>query len=119
MQAPLRSRRRRGSASDAVSALTACVSRTSAAREVVARAVPSMSDDELLDLARAATFHRVAGLVHQTLRDLDLPPSTALDMLAAERARAVQSHLVKLRSLGRVSALLSDAGIPVIVMKGP
>ncbi len=95
-------------------AATAAAGRWPVADGVVA-AARELPPARLLDAAR---FHRVEGCAHATLGDVALAEDAVGELARARRA-ATAAHLVAVRALADIAALLAPADIPVVVVKGP
>ncbi len=70
-------------------------------------------------LAELAAFHRVEGATHARLVAIDGLDPVELELLRLARQRAVQQHLITLRSLGTFAAAMASQEIPWVAFKGP
>lgn len=74
---------------------------------------------DLSGLVEAARYHRVAGLVHRALRDVDGVDDDVRARLERFHRQGLAAHLHVLGALRRVSAALEPLGDSWLVVKGP
>jgi hypothetical protein len=103
---------------DAASVLVACVAEhdLSAPPPRLPEFPPKVDAASLLD---AASYHRVVGCVHHSLRTVPGTPAVLLRELAARYRRSVGTAMLVSAGLRHVRAALATLAAPWVVVKGP
>jgi hypothetical protein len=89
------------------------------ARDEAERVVAAQRPQDLRGLGEAARFHGIPAYVHAATAGLPLVPEGERDHLAGMRRQVVLRHLRTINDLRHLERVLTTAGIPWLVIKGP
>jgi hypothetical protein len=89
------------------------------ARDEAERVVAAQRPQDLRGLGEAARFHGIPAYVHAATAGLPLVPEDERDHLAGMRRQVVLRHLRTINDLRHLERVLTTAGIPWLVIKGP